>query len=138
MHANCAGMYQNRRILLYFWAMILFRMKMKRLSVHILLAAVLAASLSCEKNPQPVTPSGQTVDPDPPTPAKVVDYDKYQLKELAAKAGIKLGVAFTEGEYSPTVEAILKKDFAAVTFGNEMKHDAIVRQSAAEQTGLSP
>ena len=129
MHANCTGMYQNRRILLYFWAMIPFRMKMKRLSLHILLAAVLAASLSCEKNPQPVTPSGQTVDPDPPTPAKVVDYDKYQLKELAAKAGIKLGVAFTEGEYSPTVEAILKKDFAAVTFGNEMKHDAIVSQS---------
>lgn len=129
MHANCAGMYQNRRILLYFWAMILFRMKMKRLSVHILPALVLAAVLSCEKNPQPVTPPDKPVDPNPPTPAQVVDYDKYQLKELAAKAGIKLGVAFTYGEYSSTVEAILKKDFAAVTFGNEMKHDAIVSQS---------
>ena len=99
MRANCAGMYQNRRILLYFWAMILFRMKMKRLSVHILLAAVLAASLSCEKTPQPVTPPDKPVDPNPPTPAQVVDYDKYQLKELAAKSFFR--IASTVEEYSP-------------------------------------
>ena len=126
MLANCVGMYQNRRILLYFWAMISFRMKMKRLSAHILPTLILAAALSCEKNPQPVTPPDNPVTPDPPTPAQVVDYDKYQLKELAAKAGLKLGVSFTYGEYSSPVEEILKKDFAAVTFGNEMKHDNIV------------
>ena len=102
---------------------------MKRLSAHILPALVLAAVLSCEKNPQPVTPSGNPDNQNPPTPAKVVDYDKYQLKDLAAKAGIKLGVSFTYGEYSATVEEILKKDFAAVTFGNEMKHDNIVNQN---------
>ena len=129
MLANWGWMYQNGRILLYFWAMIPFRMKMKRLSAQILPALFLAAVLSCEKNPQPVTPSEKPVDPDPPTPAQVVDYDKYQLKDLAAKAGIKLGVSFTYGEYCSPVEEILKKDFAAVTFGNEMKHDAIVNQN---------
>ena len=56
MLANCGTMYQIGRILLYFWALIPFRMKMKRLSVHILLALMLAATLSCEKKPQPVTP----------------------------------------------------------------------------------
>ena len=136
MLANCGTMYQNRRILLYFWALIPFRMKMKRLSVHILLAFMLAVPLSCEKSPQPVTPD-KPVNPDPepePQPSgPVVDYDKYQLKELAAKAGIKLGVSFTYWEYTNNttngtnvVDGILRRDFAAVTFGNEMKHDAIV------------
>ena len=134
MLANCGTMYQNRRILLYFWTLIPSCMKMKRLSVHILLAFMLAVPLSCEKNPQPVTPD-KPVNPDPepePQPSgPVVDYDKYQLKELAAKAGIKLGVSFTYWEYrqNAPVANILKKDFAAVTFGNEMKHDAIVRSN---------
>ena len=111
-------------------------MKMKRLSVYLLLAVLLAAPLSCEKKPQPVTPD-KPVNPDPepepePEPSgPVVDYDKYQLKDLAARAGIKLGVSFTYWEYrqNPAVANILKKDFAAVTFGNEMKHDAIVQSS---------
>ena len=135
MLANCGTMYQIGRILLYFWALIPFRMKMKRLSVHILLALMLAATLSCEKKPQPVTPPDTPVTPDPqpdPDPTvPVVDYDKYQLKELAAKAGIKLGVSFTYWEYrqNAPVANILKNDFAAVTFGNEMKHDAIVQSN---------
>ena len=106
---------------------------MKRLSAHILPALILAATLSCEKTPEPVKPSDKPVTPDPPTPTQVVDYDKYQLKELAAKAGLKLGVSFTYWEYRNNsingnnyVDAILRRDFAAVTFGNEMKHDAIV------------
>ena len=113
--------------------MIPFRKKMKRLSAHILSALILAATLSCEKTPEPVKPSDKPVTPDPPTPTQVVDYDKYQLKELAAKAGLKLGVSFTYWEYRNNsingnnyVDAILRRDFAAVTFGNEMKHDAIV------------
>ena len=108
-------------------------MKMKRLSVHILLAVLLAVPVSCEKKPQPDTPD-KPVNPDPkpdPEPSgKVVDYDKYQLKELAAKAGIKLGVSFTYWEYRQNktyVDKILKNDFAAVTFGNEMKHESIVQ-----------
>ena len=75
----------------------------------------------------PVTPDP----PSPPTPTvKVVDYDKYDLKDLAAKAGLKLGVSFTYWEYrnNSAVRNILTRDFAAVTFGNEMKQDAILQR----------
>ena len=87
---------------------------------------------SCGKDdPVPVTPEKpeeKPVTPDPPAP-KVVDYDKYNLKDVAAKAGLKLGVSFTYWEYrnNSAVQNILKRDFAAVTFGNEMKQDAILQ-----------
>ena len=106
--------------------------KMKRLTTLILLSAVLAAAGSCAKN-QPIfpdNPGGKEVTPDPPTPpVKVVDYDKYAMGELALKAGVRLGVSFTYWEYrlNTAVQNILKRDFTAVTFGNEMKHDAIVQ-----------
>lgn len=114
---------------------------MKRIWTFVLLAALAAAAASsCGKDePTPVTPEkpdgkpDTPVTPDPPQP-KVVDYDKYALREVAEKAGLKLGVSFTYGEYqqNPKVVAeILKRDFAAVTFGNEMKHDAIVQQGGA-------
>ena len=112
-------------------------MRMKRIWTLVLLAALAgAAASSCGKDePTPVTPEkpDTPVTPDPPQP-KVVDYDKYALREVAEKAGLKLGVSFTYGEYqqNPKVVAeILKRDFAAVTFGNEMKHDAIVQQGGA-------
>ena len=105
-------------------------MRMKRIWTLVLLAALAgAAASSCGKDePTPVTPEK----PDTPQP-KVVDYDKYALKELAEKAGLKLGVSFTYWEYrnNTQVANILKRDFAAVTFGNEMKHDAIVQQGGA-------
>ncbi len=114
---------------------------MKRIWTFVLLAALAAAAASsCGKDePTPVTPEkpdgkpDTPMTPDPPQP-KVVDYDKYALREVAEKAGLKLGVSFTYGEYqqNPKVVAeILKRDFAAVTFGNEMKHDAIVQQGGA-------
>ena len=111
-------------------------MRMKRIWTFVLLAALAAgAASSCGKDePTPVTPEkpDTPVTPDPPQP-KVVDYDKYALKEVAEKAGLKLGVSFTYGEYqqNPKVAEILKRDFAAVTFGNEMKHDGIVLQGGA-------
>ena len=104
---------------------------MKRYA-YILLPALLLAVLSCEKTPDPVEkPDPPVVTPDPPKPTDpVVDYDKYQLKELAAKAGLKLGVSFTYGELRNSyVSSILQKDFAAVTFGNEMKQDAILQSN---------
>ena len=111
-------------------------MRMKKIWTLVLLAALAgAAASSCGKDePTPVTPEkpDTPVTPDPPKP-KVVDYDKYALKEVAEKAGLKLGVSFTYDEYqkNPKVAEILKRDFAAVTFGNEMKHDAIVQQGGA-------
>ena len=102
-----------------------------------LLAVLTAAVGSCGKD-EPVTPEKpeeKPVTPDPPTPPapKVVDYDKHNLKDVAAAAGIKLGASFTYWEYrnNAAVQNILKRDFAAVTFGNEMKHDAIVQQGGA-------
>ena len=112
-------------------------MRMKRIWTLVLLAVLAAAAAtSCGKDdPTPVTPEKpdeKPVTPDPPQP-KVVDFDKYALKEVAAKAGLKLGVSFTYWEYrnNTQVANILKRDFAAVTFGNEMKHDAIVLQGGA-------
>ena len=111
-------------------------MRMKRIWTLVLLAVLAAAAASsCGKDePTPVTPEkpDTPVTPDPPKP-KVVDFDKYDLKEVAAKAGLKLGVSFTYWEYrnNTQVANILKHDFAAVTFGNEMKHDGIVQQGGA-------
>ena len=103
---------------------------MKKISAWLLLSILVFSALSCEKTPPDVVkPDPPVVVPDPPTPTeRVVDYDKYQLKEVAAKAGLKLGVSFTYGEYqNSAVPSILKRDFAAVTFGNEMKQDAILQ-----------
>ncbi|MCR5408768.1 MAG: endo-1,4-beta-xylanase [Bacteroidales bacterium] len=63
----------------------------------------------------------------------VIDYTKYALGELAAQQGIKLGAAFTYWEYrnNPQVAEILTREFKAVTFGNEMKHDAIVQANGS-------
>ena len=107
-------------------------MRMKKILTLVLLSALAAAAGSCGKDdPTPVTPEKpeeKPVTPDPPA-QKVVDYDKYNLKDVAAKAGLKLGVSFTYWEYrnNSAVQNILKRDFAAVTFGNEMKQDAILQ-----------
>ena len=69
-------------------------MRMKRIWTLVLLASLAAAAASsCGKDePTPVTPEkpDTPVTPDTPKP-KVVDFDKYALKEVAAKAGLKLG-----------------------------------------------
>ena len=111
-------------------------MRMKKIGTLVLLSTLVLAAVSCGKeDPTPITPQKpeeKPVTPDPPA-QKVVDYDKYNLKDVAAKAGLKLGVSFTYWEYrnNAKVADILKRDFAAVTFGNEMKHDGIVQASGA-------
>ena len=108
--------------------------KTKILTLALLASLTLAAASCGKEDPTPVTPDKPVEKPDTPDPpvTKVVDYDKYNLKDLAAKAGLKLGVSFTYWEYldnrnTAAVQKILKRDFAAVTFGNEMKHDGIVQ-----------
>ena len=99
---------------------------------YLLIALTGLLLASCGKDePVPVTPEKpeeKPVTPDPPA-QKVVDYDKYYLKDVAEKAGLKLGASFTYWEYrnNARVQEILKRDFAAVTFGNEMKQDAILQ-----------
>ena len=107
---------------------------MKKLTWLLFVSLGLLAVAGCAKNdpfaPDPNKPAEKPNPPAPPAPTeKVVDFDKYKLEELAAKAGLKLGVSFTYWEYrnNAPVRDILTRDFAAVTFGNEMKHDAIVQ-----------
>ena len=102
---------------------------MKRIATFLLILAGLAAFYSCEKE-NPETPDNTPTDKTDPKP-QVVDYTKYNLGDLAAWQGIKLGAAFTYQEYmqNARVAEILTREFKAVTFGNEMKHDAIVQPS---------
>ena len=109
-------------------------MKKAKILTLALLSALAVTMGSCGKEePTPAPPDKPVEKPDPPAPEpakpQVVDYGKADLKDLAAAAGLKLGVSFTYGEYrnNAAVQGILKRDFAAVTFGNEMKHEAIVQ-----------
>ena len=107
---------------------------MKKSPSLVLLTACLFAVISCGIE-DPDNPSGgDPVIVVPPAPTvKEIDYSKTNLGELAAKQGIKLGAAFTYQEYmnNTRVAEILTREFKAVTFGNEMKHDAIVQPGGA-------
>ena len=72
-------------------------------------------------DPQPYVP----VDPNPPS------VYKYGLRELAQANKLMIGAAFTYSEYAndDSLKVVLKRDFEAVTFGNEMKHDGIVTRN---------
>ena len=94
---------------------------------------ILAVALTCacekdEKRP-PVTPNPPEpyvpADPNPPS------VYKWGLRELARANGLMIGAEFTRSEYAQddSLKVVLKRDFEAVTFGNEMKHDNIVSQT---------
>jgi len=52
---------------------------------------------------------------------------KWGLRDLARANGLMIGTEFTSSQYGEdSLKVILKRDFEAVTFGNEMKHDCIV------------
>ena len=109
---------------------------MNRITIYILVTVALMPLFSCKKdsipvNNTPTTNPGATIPTtnNPPSSHTETDYGKYSLGFLAGKQGIKLGAAFTYWEYrnNPQVAEILNREFKAVTFGNEMKHDAIVQ-----------
>ena len=98
-------------------------MKTNRLIV--LLAAIL---LSACGGSDPLQPS------DPAPAAPVSPYQpsiyKWGLRDLGKACGVKIGAAATWSDFGDdSLRVILKRDFEAVTFGNEMKHDAIVQAS---------
>lgn len=103
---------------------------MKNTSLPILFCACLMVAYSCKKD-EPVTRPDVVVPTKPENGGGNTNPSEsdYSLGDLAKMQGIKLGAAFTYGEYTnnPQVAGILKKEFMAVTFGNEMKHDAIVK-----------
>ena len=93
-----------------------------------LLFAFLPLLLCACGGTDPLKPSpspGPYVPPDPNPPSVY----KYGLRELAQANGLTIGAAFTYSEYTmdDSLKVVLKRDFDAVTFGNEMKHDGIVQ-----------
>ena len=92
----------------------------------ILMTAALSAVLflSCEKiDPVPIPDPGPYVPYDPNPPSVY----KWGLRELARANDLLLGAEFAYPDYGDdSLRVILKRDFDAVTFGNEMKHDCIV------------
>jgi GH35 family endo-1,4-beta-xylanase len=101
--------------------------------IYTCLSALWAAALllSCTKQ-DPVTPKPK---PDPSTladfyPASVY---KWGLKDLARACDLLIGAEFTYGEYGQddSLKVVLKRDFDATVFGNEMKHDCVVRRDGS-------
>lgn len=66
-----------------------------------------------------------------PNPEEVVvetDYEKYTLGELGDAAGVLMGAAVTKNDLDKSAtSSIVYKHFKSVTFGNEMKNDAIMQ-----------
>ena len=97
---------------------------------RLFLPAALSAVLLCAcggKDPLQVSDPGPYTPPDPASlyPASVF---KWGLKDLARANGLLIGAEFTHSEYASddSLRVVMKRDFDAVTFGNEMKHDNIV------------
>ena len=85
-----------------------------------------ALLLSCTKQ-DPVTPKPK------PDPGSLADFYpasvyKWGLKDLARACDLLIGAEFTYGEYGQddSLKVVLKRDFDATVFGNEMKHDCDV------------
>ena len=93
----------------------------------------LAFLCACEKEEPvtPYTPPTKPSEPAMPTETQPTALDKWGLKDLARACGLMIGAEFTYSEYGQDLMGILKRDFDAVTFGNEMKHDNIVDASGS-------
>ena len=84
---------------------------------------------ACGKNdPEPYVPvQGNPQTPSTPPKENTGPIYKYGLRELAQANKLMIGSEFTYGEYADdSLKVVLKRDFEAVTFGNEMKNDQIV------------
>mgnify|MGYP002624052170 CR=1 FL=1 len=108
---------------------------MDRTRRTLLLVTTLLAAFSCGKDDSPERPDITVPVKEEGTSSSGTGESgndgNLSLGDLAALQGIKLGAAFTYGEYTGNkqIAEILTTEFKAVTFGNEMKHDAIVKTS---------
>ena len=99
---------------------------MKKLTL-ILMSVLVLGLASCQKEVvEKFDKPTDVVNPNPPAPPTVYEYG---LKDLALRSELLLGTAFTRDEYfkNDSVPVLLARDFSVATFGNEMKHDAIVQ-----------
>ena len=103
-------------------------MKSNRL-FFLLVSLALVCACGKEEPVTPYTPPEPPEEPTVPTEQEPSALDKWGLKDLARACGLKIGAEFTFSEYVQTLKDILVRDFDAVTFGNEMKHDNIVDAS---------
>lgn len=101
---------------------------MKTIRRFFVALAALALVFACGKdNPDPIPP--ETIPYTPPDPGDGLpeSVHKWGLKDLARANGLMIGAEFTYTEYGDdSLRVVLKRDFDAVTFGNEMKNDQIV------------
>ena len=80
------------------------------------------------QRPQTQTPSQDPHEEETPAAPEF----KWGLKDLARANGLLIGAEFTYGEYADdSLQVVLKRDFEAVTFGNEMKHDCVVTRDGS-------
>ena len=102
-------------------------------SNHLLFLLLSFALLCACGKEDPVTPDNPSTPTEPTVPAEHTPtaIEKWGLKDLARACGLMIGAEFTYGEYvqDAYLKTVLKRDFDAVTFGNEMKHDCIVNAS---------
>ena len=103
---------------------------MKRFPILLTLSLLLCACGGKEPLNIPDPGPYKPLDPADLYPASVF---KYGLKDLAKANGVMIGAEFTHGEYTgdDSLRVVLKRDFEAVTFGNEMKHDNIVSNTGS-------
>ena len=103
---------------------------MKRFPILLTLSLLLCACGG--KEPLDLTDPGPYVPLDPASlyPESVF---KWGLKDLARANGLMIGAEFTRSEYEndDSLRVVLQRDFEAITFGNEMKHDNIVINTGA-------
>ena len=94
-----------------------------------------ALMCACGKE-DPVTPTNPST-PTEPAESQPSAVEKWGLKDLARACGLTIGAEFTYSEYTQdaALKEVLKRDFDAVTFGNEMKHDCIVDAAGAFNFG---